>query len=78
MFGSEPEHVGIKEKKKNETDGKEIHIEKEEYPGMEKVPFGISHTAECIDAPDNCDECRNDKKRGGAVIGEAGQEIGGS
>jgi hypothetical protein len=75
MFAGEPEHVGVEEEKEDEADGEEVHVETEKDADVEEIPAGVADTPEGVGAADDCDDCWNNEERGGAVIGEAGEEI---
>ena len=76
MFTGEPEHVGVEKKEENEADGEEIHIDTEQDACLVEIPPLASQAAEGVGAADDGDTGGKDEKWVGAVVGEAGEEIG--
>jgi hypothetical protein len=77
-LAGEPEHVGVEEKKEDEAEGKEVHVEAEEDASLEEVPLRASHAAEGVGATDGRDDGRDDKEEIRPVVGKSGEQIGGT
>jgi hypothetical protein len=68
-----PEHVGVEQKKENQADGHEVHVNAEEDAAVVEVPAAL-HAADGIKRAENGDQCGQDNQRRGMVVREVREQ----
>ena len=67
--GGHPEHVGVEQEEKDQTDGHEVHVEAENYAAVVEAPATL-HAADGVQCAQDGDQRGQDQQRSGAVVRE--------
>ena len=73
MGRGHPAGVGVEEEEENHAEGHEIHVNAENDAGVIEAPTAL-HAAGCVGCAGDGDHGGEDEERGGAIVGEVGEE----
>ena len=71
----DPAGVGVEEEEENHAEGHEIHVDEQKDAAMVETPTAL-HAANGVRGARHGEECRENEKQGGAVVGKVGEEDG--
>jgi hypothetical protein len=68
-----PTGVGVEEEEEDQAEGHEIHVDAKDDAGMIEAPTTL-HATDCIGCAGDGKQGGEDEERGGAIVGEVGEE----
>ena len=71
----DPAGVGVEEEEENHAERHEIHVDQQQDAAVVEAPSAL-HTADGVCGAGYSEECGEDEKRSGAVVGKVGEEDG--